>query len=101
MQNFVRALRGKCLGRGSSDRNLHMRISGTFKSNKICELLAPVLSRFDENRARYDFSNFAYQMKIARFSSKSTSENKILVLIGGESAPELQMRIVEDFDMEF
>src|ERR1044072_3601065 len=101
MQNFVCALWEKCLRRGSSDRNLNMRIFGTFEANKICELLAPVPSRFDENRARYDFSNFAYQMKIARFSSKSTLENKILVLIGGESAPELQMRVVEDFDMEF
>ena len=78
-----------------------MRISGTFEANKICELLAPVPSRFDKNRARYDLSNFAYQMKIALFSSKLTSENKILVPIGEESAHELQLRVVEDFDMEF
>ena len=101
MQNFVRALWGKCLGRGSSDRNLHMRISGTFKANEVRELLALVPSRFDENRVRYDFSNFAYQMKIAQFSSKSTSENKILVPIGKESALELQTKVVEDFDMDF
>src|ERR1044072_755944 len=101
MQNFVRALWGNCLERRSSDRNLHIRISETIEANEIFELLALVPSRFDENRARYDFSNSAYQMKIARFSPKLTSENKILVLIGGESAPELQMRVVEDFDAEF
>src|ERR1043165_8447290 len=101
MQNFICALWGKCLRRGSSDRNLHMCISKTFEANKICELLAPVPSYFDENRAGYDFSNSAYQMKIARFSSKSNSENKILVPIGKESAPELQMRVVGDFDKEF
>ena len=101
MQNFICALWGKCLRRGSSDQNLHMRVSGTFESYKICELLAPVPFRFDENRARYDFSNLAHQMKIARFSSKSTSKNEILVLIDKESAPELQTKVVEDLDTEF
>src|ERR1051325_6320281 len=101
MQNFVCALWEKSLRRGSSDQNLHMRISGTFEANKICELLALVASRFDENRARYDFSKFAYQMKIAEFSSKSTSQNKILGLIGKESAPELQMKVVGDFNTKF
>ena len=101
MQNFVRTLWGKCLGRGSSDRNLHMRISRTFEANKVCELLALVPSRFDENRARYDFSNFAYQMKIARFNSKSTPKNKIMILIGEESALELQMKVEDNFDTEF
>src|ERR1044072_1107216 len=101
MQNFVCALWEKCLRRGSSDRNLHTRISGTFEANKVCELLALVPSRFDENRARYDFSNSAYQTKIARFSSESNSENKILVPIGEESALELQTKIVEDFDKDF
>ena len=66
-----------------------MIISETIEAKEICELLALVSSCFDENRMRYDFSNFAYQRKIARFSSKSTSKKKILVLIGEELAPEL------------
>ena len=61
-----------------------MSISKTIEAIAIYELLALVPSGFNKNRAKYDFSNFPYQMKIARFSSKSTPKIKILVLIGEE-----------------
>ena len=82
MQNFQCALRRKYLEQGSSDQNLQMSISETTEANEICELFALVPPRFNKNQARYDFSNFESQMKIARFSSKSTPKNKILVFIG-------------------
>ena len=53
-----------------------MSISKINEDNETWELLALVPPCFDKNRARYDFSNFAYQMKIAQFSSKSPSEDK-------------------------
>ena len=78
-----------------------MSISEPIEANETCELLALDPPCFDKYRARYDFLNFAYQMKITQFSSKSTPKNKILVLIGEESARELQMKVVGDFDTEF
>ena len=78
-----------------------MSISKTIEAIAIYELLALVPSGFNKNRAKYDFSNFPYQMKIARFSSKPNAKNRIMVFIGEESALELQIRVVGDFDTEF
>ena len=89
MQNSQCTLRRKCLERGSSHQNLQVSVTEITGVNKIFELLALVPSRFDKKQAIYDFLKFAYQMKIARFSSKLRLKNKILVLNYEESDPEL------------
>ena len=80
---------------------MNLSISKIIEANEICKRLALVPHRFNKNRARYDFSKFVYQMKITQFSSKSTPKNIILVLIYEGSAPEFEIKVVEDFDTEF